>query len=438
MTYERKHDIKNVFILATPVVLENLLQSFLGVIDTYFSGQIADLAIASTGVTNLLMNMIIAIFTALTVGTTAIVSRNYGKQDFVGVNRSITHSIVLGAILGLIVGSICIIFHAPLMRIAGANESMISIAKPYYFIVLGPSVILCVQLILSSCLRAIKDTKTPMTITAISNLFKIITSILFLKLDWGIFGLGLSTTLSRLLGAILLYRKLRHFNSKIHITKCRLEKNEFAPILKIGMPAGIEKIVMKLGQLVYVSMIAHISANAYIAHNISCNIEDLIFACSNAFGLVSCTFIGIFIGAKNIQRAKYMTYLTMVISTVIMSIIGILIFIFRFQIISMFTDTQEILDLILPTIAVMMIIQPFSATLLVMTSSLQGAGDTKFPMYATAIGIWGIRDGIGFLFAYVLKLGLIGCWYAYALDIIIRGILLFFRFRKGKWQKISI
>ena len=73
-----------------------------------------------------------------------------------------------------------------------------------------------------------------------------------------------------------------------------------------------------------------------------------------------------------------------------------------------------------------------------MTNALQGAGDTRFPMYSTFLGIWGIRIGIGWLLAVHFHMGLDGIWYAYALDVTVRGILLLIRFQSGKWQKINL
>lgn len=74
----------------------------------------------------------------------------------------------------------------------------------------------------------------------------------------------------------------------------------------------------------------------------------------------------------------------------------------------------------------------------IMTSALQGAGDTKFPMYSTFIGIWGIRLGIGYVLAMPLNFGLKGIWYAYALDLTVRGVILLIRFRQGQWKNIQI
>lgn len=89
-------------------------------------------------------------------------------------------------------------------------------------------------------------------------------------------------------------------------------------------------------------------------------------------------------------------------------------------------------------LGIIALFQPFAALVQVMTGALQGAGDTKFPMYSTFLGIWGIRLGIGSLFAFVFDMGLKGVWLAYALDVTVRGILLLVRFMRGKWQKIMI
>ena len=94
--------------------------------------------------------------------------------------------------------------------------------------------------------------------------------------------------------------------------------------------------------------------------------------------------------------------------------------------------------LVVKVLRIIALVQPFLCITLVITSALQGAGDTKFPMYSTFIGIWGVRVlGVYFL-GLKLKWGLVGVWLAVSLDIIIRGIILMIRFLKGKWKEIEI
>lgn len=436
MRMDIKKNIKSIFILALPIIFENILQTLLGTTDTYFAGKISDIAIAGIGITNLIMNLFISFFTAVCVGATAIVSRNYGKKDFKNVNRSIIHSIFLGIGLGILTGLICIVFRRQILHLSGADFRIIQCTMPYYISVAVPCIILCLQLILSSCLRAIKDTKTPMYITGVSNIINILLNILFINMGLGILGLGLATTLSRSLSLLFLFLRLHKHDKHVRLSLCNLTKKEFSAILKIGIPAGIEKLIMRIGQLIYNAMIISIGTTAYVAHNIAGNIESYSYIPAMGFGLAVCTMVGTSLGENSISQAKKQTYFAYYMSSVFMTIIGIIFFVFAPQLAEIFTDTKEIKNLTVSVLRIIALFQPFTALVQIMTNALQGAGDTKFPMYSTFIGIWGIRIGIGCILAIYFNLGLIGVWFAYALDVTVRGLLLLGRFKRGNWQNI--
>ena len=85
----RKTEIITILSLAFPIIIENILQTLLGTTDTYFAGKLTDNAIAGISVTNIIMNIFISFFTAISIGTTAVVSRNYGKKDYSKTNHAI-------------------------------------------------------------------------------------------------------------------------------------------------------------------------------------------------------------------------------------------------------------------------------------------------------------------------------------------------------------
>lgn len=434
-----KKDITIIFSLAIPVIVENILQTLLGTTDTYFAGHINDNSIAAIGVTNLIVNIFIAFFTAVSIGTGAIVSRNFGREDYDKVNNAIKQSSIIGIVLGLIIGVINIAFYKPILMICGVSIDLIKYTLPYYMIVTVPSIFLCLSIILSSCLRAIKDTKTPMIAVGISNIINIILNVIFINLGLGILGLGLATTISRIVNVIILLVKLMKGNEvKLNYKNMIIDKKMIISILKIGIPAGIEKLVMRIGQLVYNGMIISIGISAYVAHNIAGNIESYTYIPAMGFGIATATLVGISIGESNIKKAKNMVYLSDIMATVFMIIIAIIFFIFAPQFASLFTDTKEIQDMVVSVLRLIALFQPFAALTQIITGALQGAGDTKFPMYSTLIGIWLGRLGVGYLLGVVFKLGLLGVWMGYALDITLRGVILLKRFLGGKWQKIDI
>ncbi|WP_010296817.1 MATE family efflux transporter [Clostridium senegalense] len=413
---------------------------FLGTVDTYFAGKINDSAIAAIGVTNLIVNVFITFFTAISIGTSAIVARNFGKKDIDKVNSVIKQSIILGSIIGLIVGLINLIFYKQILMISGVSDKVLSYATPYYIIVVVPSVVLSLSLILSSCLRATKDTNTPMIATGIANILNILLNFIFINIGMGIVGIALATTVSRIMNVVILIIKLKKNKNEINLQlkKWSIEKETIKSIVKIGIPAGIEKLIMRLGQIVYNGMIISIGISAYVAHNVAGNIESYSYIPAMGFGVATTTFIGITLGENNVKKSNEMVFVSYVMTTILMVSIGIIFFIFAPQLASIFTNTKEVQEMVIRVLRLIALFQPFAAITQIFTSALQGAGDTKFPMYSTLIGIWGIRVGIGYLFGVLLGFGLIGVWMAYVIDITIRGILLLKRFLNGKWKKIVI
>lgn len=438
MKSEIKNYIKNIFSLSIPIIIENILQCLLGTTDTYFAGTLSDHAIAGIGVTNLIMNLFLSFFTAVSVGASVIVARNYGRKDFQKVNRSVLHALVLGGVLGLGAGMICGFLAKPLLGLSGADDSVIRLALPYYLATTVPCIFLSLQLLLSGCLRAMKNTKAPMYVTGASNLLNIFLNFFFLKLGLGILGLGLATTFSRAAGALLLFLQLQNQDKNRKLTLCPFSKQEFASILAVGIPAGLEKLIMRIGQLLYNSMILSLGTASYVAHNIAGTIENYSYIPAMGFGLAVCTLVGVSLGENDVPKARKQTAAAYGISVCCMTVLGAVFFIFAPQFAGLFTNTEEVRRLVVSVLRLIAFFQPFTALVQIFTNALQGAGDTKFPMYATFVGIWGIRIGVGYFLAVPLGYGLPGVWWAYALDVAIRGSLLLFRFWKGKWQNISL
>lgn len=437
---KNKDNIITITTLAIPVIIENILQTLLGTVDTYFAGQINDNAIAAIGVTNLIINVFIVFFTAISIGTSAVVARNFGKGEMDKVKEATIQSIFLGIIISLVVGVINILFYEQILNICGATKEILNFTIPYYLVVAVPIIFLCLSLILSSCLRSTKDTKTPMIATAFANVLNIILNILFIKMNMGIIGLALATTISRCMNVVILLIKLRMCNIHIKINKEVIKdgKDTLRAIIKIGAPAGMEKLIMRLGQLVYNSMIISIGVSAYVAHNIAGNIESYTYIPALGFGVATATLVGISLGEGDSEKSKEIVYLADIITTICMVAIGILLFIFAPQIVKIFTNTVEVQIMVVNVLRLIALFQCFIAITQIFTSALQGAGDTKFPMYATLIGIWGVRVCIGYFLGVIMNFGLFGVWIAYAIDITVRAFLLIIRFNHGKWKSIAI
>lgn len=437
---------KTVTLLAAPVIIENILQVLLGTTDTFFAGKLHGNAIAGAGITNLIMNIYIAFFTAIGVGTTAIIARKIGDKQLEKAEEALKQSIILAMGIGLVIGVVSIIFAKPLLIFLGAEQEVLEYAMPYFMTVAVPCVFLCLMQILSSALRGAGDTKTPMIASAIANIINIVLNyvLIFGILNFkglGILGAGLATTISRVVAVVILCYELTRGHAVLRfniIDKWRIDKEIMTSIARIGVPAGAEKLIMRLGQLLYGSMIITLGTSSYIAHNIAGTIESYSYLPAMGFSVVATTLVGQKLGSNNITEAKKYAFISNALSTVVMVILGLGFFIGAPMLAGLFTKDEQVKELVVSVLRIIALFQPFLSLSMVMASALQGAGDTKFPMYSTLIGIWGIRVGCGYLFAVGFKLGLVGVWMAYALDVMVRSILLLVRFIRGKWATIKI
>lgn len=441
-----KRLLKNIIVLAYPLIMENLFQVTMGLVDSYFVSRLGTEEIAGVGITNLIMNIYMSFFFAVGVGTTALVSRHLGAEENEGASDSAKQAFLLSIILGLVIGVINLVFYKQILMLLGMNASLLSAASPYFLVVAVPSVFLSMSIMISSSLRGAKDTKSTMKISIVSNLVNIILDPIlifgvFSIPGMGIMGAGIATSISRIIGVILMMRKTSAANSKIRINyrnTFKFDMTIMKNITKIGMPVAIERLFMRIGQLIYSSYIIGIGTKVYAAYVITGTLDAFAYIPGTAIGGAAAALVGTSLGARNKEEAyKYGTG-SLLIGTVFMMIIGLVNCIFAPAIAKLFTNDAVVTANIIYILRITILLEPVAAVTLIITPALQGAGDTKRPMIYTLVGIWVFRVLGCYLLVHRLGYGILAVVSTVFLDLFLRSILLLIRFRKRKWQNIKV
>ena len=120
--------IQQILILALPIIMENLLQALLGTVDTWFAGKLDDASIAAIGATTLVVNLFIAFYAAISVGTSAVISRYVGEKNLSKANHAAGQSVLISIILGVFIGLIAFLFRNQILRISGADEAIFQLS----------------------------------------------------------------------------------------------------------------------------------------------------------------------------------------------------------------------------------------------------------------------------------------------------------------------
>lgn len=266
-----------------------------------------------------------------------------------------------------------------------------------------------------------------MILTSCCNLLNIFLNIVFIQLGFGIFGIGLATSISRLFLIIGLLTALlrKKASADLHLEKQKINLPVLKEIATIGLPAGGEKLTMRLGQLCYTAIILSLGTEAYVSHTLAATIENYIYIPIFAFATTTSILVSISIGEGNLEKAKDYVSILNKINGIILSVFSLVFLLFGNFLISIFTNSKQTISSTYPLLVLLACAVPFMGTLNIYTSALQGSGDTKTPMYSTLFGIWVIRFGLGFVFTRIFPAGITGFWLVIFLDCVVRSLFLY-------------
>jgi putative MATE family efflux protein len=428
----RKQRIRIILALAIPAMIENFLQTVVGFVDTLFVSKIGLNEVAAVGVTNAILAVYIAVFMAMGVGTSSLIARSVGAGEIDSAKAIARQSTWISAIIGLGFGFVTLFFAEPLLKIMGAAPSVLEEAVIYFRIVAIPSIFISLMTVFGSILRAAGDTKTPMKVGVWMNILHVgLDYILIFGIfgwgGWGIAGAAWATAIVRVFGTIALFLYIR--KSKLSFSLKGTSKGFTMPILKLSGPAAIERLIMRFGQVLYFGLIVRIGTDVYAAHVLAGNIEIFSYMPGYGLAVAATILVGQNLGANRREDAYNFGILTTGIAVVFMSVVGIMLYFFSPMAAAWFTDQDDVVRMVTTALRIDAFAQPFLAIGLVVAGALQGAGDTKGPMYSTAIGMWLIRVVGVYVLCLYLEMGIAGVWLSIAVDLVVRAIYLLFRFR---------
>ncbi len=427
--------------LAWPVIMENFLQSTAGFVDSLFISKLGLTEVAAVGVTNAILQIYFALFMSISTATTVFVSRAIGENDEEKVRNIVSQSVLLSVLMGLLLGAVSLFFARPILSLMGANQEVLQVGVRYFQIVAVPSVVISLLFTIGAILRGSGDTKTPLRIGLWMNIVHIILDyILIIGVffhGFGIEGAAAATVLARLIGVSLLSRHLHKSGLLFRsIRKWSTIHGElFQKLVLLGVPAALERLFMRTGQLIYFGMIIRMGTKEYAAHTLTGNFTMFSTIVGTGLAVATTTLIGQSLGAGRTDEVKSYSKWAMIISSAVMSITLLFVWGTSFWATHFFTTDQFVIHLMITVLLIDVIAQPATGMVTALTAILQAGGDTKFPMYVTWLGIWGVRTVGVYVLGISLGWGLIGAWIAIALDNYIRAAILFSRYRSFKWLK---
>jgi len=414
---------RDVLRLALPAMGEQMLSMMVGIVDT----------LATT------------LFGSVGTGATALIARFIGARDPDQADRALQQAMLLGVGIGLLATLLGVTLARPAVLLLGAPDDVIVPATDYLRLASTVFFFSTLMFIGNASLRGAGDTRTPLFVMLVVNGLNIVVAWAAINGHlglprMGVVGSALGAVAGRLAGGVLVIAILLRGRAGIQLklSGLRSQGTMIKRILHVGLPTGLEQLLMRVGWMTFARILTALGTVAYAANQVGVNGWSLSFMPGFGFALAATTLVGQSLGAQDPEGAQQRGYTAYWMGGLLMGLIGVLFILFPAQIVGFFTDDPAVIAVGTMPLRMMGFIQPLLAATMIFAGGLRGAGDTRFPMIITGASIWLIRLPLAYLFAIVLGWGLTGAWGALIVDMSVRGIANFMRFRGGRWKSIQV
>ena len=436
---------KHLLNFSIPLLIGNLLQSGYSIINTIWLGNMvgAD-AVGASQVSFPIQFLLIALSTGATLATTILVSQYYGAGDHEMVERVVNNSFSIALIFGAFLTIAGLLSCDTILRLMDTPEEIFPMASSYLKITLAGFIFIFLINLITSILRGIGDTRTPLIFMAIGLLINALLDP-FLIIGIGPFprlglnGAAYASLIAQAIGFVIMLvylNRKKHFIS-INLKKLTLEKKLIGQIVKIGFPSMIQQSLVSVGAAFITGFVNHFGAVATAAFGAAGRIETIVFFPAMSFSMAASALTGQNLGAGRPERVKEVFKWGIIMTSAVTLVLSVLIIAIPRVLLSMFIQKPDVLDIGVGYLRTLGFAYIFFAMMFVSNGIINGAGKTVMTMAFTLVSLWAVRVPLAALLSRT-ELGIKGIWIAidigFAVGMAVSLIYYFF----GKWRNVTV
>ncbi|MGT2829234.1 MATE family efflux transporter [Streptococcus hillyeri] len=415
---------KKILSIALPAMAENILQTLMGVVDSYLIAQLGLIAISGVSVATNLLAIYQALFIALGTAISSLIARN--RRDSKKLLFYQRQAVILTVLLSGFLGILAIFGSHFIWPLLGVKGEVLLAANRYFAIVGGGAISLGLLTSLGAILRSQGNPRIPMYVSLTTNILNALLSALSVFVwDFGITGVALATVLSRFIGIIIITKQLPTLWSA-QPWSWGINRE----LLSLSLPAAGERLMMRAGDIVVLSIIIPLGTIVVSGNAIGETLTQFNYLP----GVSIATAVVILIGTLSDADRKQLIRTSYVLALILMLLVSGLVLVFGPTLIAFFTENSSASETSELVLLASFLGTTATAGTLVYTAVWQGVGNAKLPFYATTIGMWCVRVLFAYLIVIVLHQGFVGIWIATILDNLFRWLVLSYIYRRQGYQ----
>lgn len=438
---EKQHDftqgniLRQLLYFSGPILLTNLLQTSYQFVDSLWVGNLLGANyLGAVGVSATILFTVLAFIIGLNNAALTILSQQKGIGGRDGIKRYLNAFVVLMTVIALVLGTLGYVFSEHLLQLLGTPTAMLQDAKVYLQINFLGILFLFGYNFISTVMRALGDSKTPLRFVTVAVLANIVLDPLFIAVfDWGIAGAGYATVVSQglafIYGVVYLKRKqLAPFTAPTIPAW-----NEIRLIFNLGIPSGLQMAVISAGAAAIMSVVTSFGSGVVAGFTAAQRLDSIIMLPAHALGTAVTSMAGQNIGVKNWERVEKIAKYGVLYNLLIMVSIGIIIVLFAEFGIRLFVRDEAAVAFGKQYLRIIALCYPFLGINFILNGIVRASGAMYQVLVLNFLSFWMLRYPLTWFFSE--QLGTTGIAMGMGTSFIISSLFAFLYYRYGKFRE---
>lgn len=434
-----------IFLLAIPMMLEMCMESVFAVVDIFFVSKLGAHAATTVGLTESMLTIIYSMAIGISMASTAMVARRIGEKDEAGASHAAAQSFILTGSISLLISIVGIIWAPHLLRLMGADATVLKEGSTYCRIMLGGNIIIMLLFLINGIFRGAGNAAIAMKSLWIANICNIIFCPVFIYgigsfEGFGLTGAAIATTLGRSIGVAYQLFYLLKGKGVLHLKYKQFfpDKTILKSLSNIASTGTLQFLIASASWIFLARIIAGFGSDAMAGYTIA--IRLLIFFLMPAWGIsnAAATLVGQNLGAQQPERAAQSVWKTAKYNGLFMAIVSLLFISSAEFFVGLFSVSGTTLSVGVKALRIVSIGYIFYGVGMVMMNAFNGAGDSRTPTWMNLFWFWCFQVPLAWLSTTYFDWGIDGVFIAIVsaeVGLTITSVILF---RQGKWKKIKI
>ncbi len=420
-----------ILLFSVPMLIGNLFQQVYNLVDSVIVGKFVNAdALAAIGATGSVTFLFFAICNGIGSGGGIITSQCFGKKDDDAVKSCIVNTGYIMIVFPIIVGFIAFVLTEPILILLETPAEILKDAADYMKIMCVGLVFVSLYNYVSSMLRALGDSKTPLFFLIFSCLLNTGLDFLFVVgLDMRVMGAGIATIISQFVSGIgcLIYAMLKNKYFKFTKESMKFNRHITMSILKLGIPLSLQFSMIAISCMALQKVVNSFGKTTVAAFSASSRIEQIIHQPYQTLGAALSTFTGQNYGANKMDRVRE-GYKKSIMLMVIFSIIMLPVMqLFSEPIVRIFVDEEPVIVMGAKALRITSYFYVMLGMIYVVRGVLNGLGDSIFALLNGIVEVLG-RFIVPVMLVGIPAIGLWGIWWSVGIVWSLAGITAFMRY----------